>query len=206
MKPFEFRHGTGKWPAGETLLHVYAIPDLDRNPGLAELAAGCRAALEPYPLTFVEDRWLHITISQITDAFGAGYPPAARAELAEALTADLAGFGAFELTIGSCLAQSSVVMFDVHPDDRIGQLGRRVHDVIGRVRGAGALRYNGGIPHMSIAYANGEADNADIQRDLRRVRPSHARMDIAAVQLVDVSVDAAAKTVTWSPIATIPLG
>ncbi|RAK34638.1 hypothetical protein B0I29_111240 [Actinoplanes lutulentus] len=205
MKPFVFRHGTGKWPEGETLLHVYAIPDLARDRELGELVAGCRTALAEYPLTFVEDRWLHITISQITDAFGTGYSASSRAELASALSADLAGFGTFELTIGSCLAQSSVVMFDVHPDERIGALGSAVHATIGRVRGEAALGYNAGVPHMSLAYANGVADNADIQRDLRRVRPGHAVMRISSVFLVEVTVSAAAKTVTWSPIAEIPL-
>ena len=205
MKPFAFRHGTGKWPAGETLLHVYAIPDLARNPELAKLAQGCRDALAPYPLTMVEDRWLHRTLMQIADKFGARYSAAERAELAAALRSDLAGFGAFDLTIGSCLAQNTVVMFDVHPDERIGALAKRVHDTVGRVRGAGALAYDAGIPHMTIGYANGEADNADIQRDLRRVRPGHAVMTIAAVQFVEVTVDADAKTVTWSLLETIPL-
>ncbi|BAL90013.1 hypothetical protein AMIS_47930 [Actinoplanes missouriensis 431] len=206
MKPFAFRHGAEPWPPGETLLHVYVIPDLDQNPELAALTAGCREALAPYPLACVEDRWLHITLAQIADVFGSAYSEAERAELAAALTGDLAGFGSFSLTVGSCLAQASVVMFDVHPDDRIAALGTRVREVIGRVRGPGALSSEAGIAHMTIGYANGDADNAAIQRDLRRVRPGHATMRVSAVQLVDVSVDAEAKTVTWRPIATIPLG
>ncbi|WP_229070408.1 2'-5' RNA ligase family protein [Actinoplanes sp. DH11] len=206
MKPFQFRHGTQAWPAGETLLHVYAIPDLDRDQELAELAAGCRSALAGHPLTFVQDRWLHITIMQIADRYGAQVPPAERAHLAAALTRRLATVPPFTLTVGSCLAQTSVVMFDVHPDDEIGRLGAAVHEAVGAVRGPEALRYHAGIPHMTIGYANGEADNADIQRDLRRVRPSHAPMTIDRVHLVDVAVDATAKTVTWSPIAEIPLG
>jgi hypothetical protein len=205
VKPFVFRHGTGKWPAGETLLHVYAVPDLERNPELAKLAQGCREALTPYPLTFVEDRWLHITLMQIADKFGARYSAAERAELASALRQDLAGFGAFDLTIGSCLAQTTVVMFDVHPDEQIARLGRTVHDTVGRVRGGDALSYNAGIPHMTVGYANGFADNADIQRDLRKVRPGHAPMHIKSVEFVEVTIDPSAKTVTWVPLETIPL-
>jgi 2'-5' RNA ligase len=205
VKPFVFRHGTGKWPAGETLLHVYAIPDLERNPELAVLAQGCRDALAPYPVTFVEDRWLHITLMQIADKFGARYTPAERAELAAALRADLAGFGAFDLTIGSCLAQTTVVMFDVHPDDRIGKLGQTVHETVGRVRGDSALSYNAGVPHMTVGYASGTADNADIQRDLRKVRPGHAPMHIKSVEFVEVTIDPKAKTVTWEQLESIPL-
>ena len=206
MKPFVFRHGTQEWPAGETLLHVYAVPDLDENPELGRLAAGCREALAGFPVTFVEDRWLHITIAQLTDAFGAQVPASERETLARELERDLAAVEPFTLTIGSCLAQTSVVMFDTSPDEQIGRLGEAVHSVIGRVRGQAALGYKAGIPHMTIGYANGEADNADVQRVLRQVRPSHAPMRIRSVELVDVAVDATAKTVTWSPIATIPLG
>ncbi|BBH70438.1 hypothetical protein ACTI_71230 [Actinoplanes sp. OR16] len=205
MKPFELRHGTGEWPAGETLLHVYAVPDLAENPELAKLTQGCREALAPYPLTPVGDPWLHITLMQITDQFGGRYSAADRAELAAALRADLAGFGGFELTIGSCLARHSGVTFDVHPDDDIVRLGAAVNESVGRVRGPAALKYHAGIPHMAVAYAHGEADNADVQRDLSRVRPSHAPMTVTAVQLVDVAGDPEAKTITWSLVDTIPL-
>ena len=61
MKPFVFQHAQDVWPEGETLLHVYLTPhDQDRE--LAALVARGRAVLREFPITCVEDRWLHITI------------------------------------------------------------------------------------------------------------------------------------------------
>jgi len=51
-----------------------------------------------------------------------------------------------------------------------------------------------------------EASSDDAQRILRRVRPSHAPLHVTEVQLVDVTADSAAKTITWERLATIPLG
>ncbi|MFF9074614.1 hypothetical protein ACF1A9_20260 [Streptomyces sp. NPDC014872] len=51
-----------------------------------------------------------------------------------------------------------------------------------------------------------EASSDDVQRLLRRVRPSHAPLHVTEVQLVDVTADAQAKTITWDHVATIPLG
>ena len=62
MQPFEFKRADTSWPEGETLLHVYALCDLASHPALAALVRGARAALRDFPLSHVEDRWLHITI------------------------------------------------------------------------------------------------------------------------------------------------
>lgn len=45
-----------------------------------------------------------------------------------------------------------------------------------------------------------------IQRRVRRVRPSHAPLHIDSVHLVDVTADDTAKTITWDHVAAIPLG
>ncbi|MFC7532825.1 2'-5' RNA ligase family protein [Actinoplanes sp. GCM10030250] len=206
MKPFVFRHGSGLWPTGETLLHVYAVPDLDEDRALASLVAGCRKALDGSPLTFVADRWLHITVAQIADTYGRNYSAGDRRQLAAELERDLAAVEPFTLTVGSCLAQTSVVMFDTSPDDEINHLTRVVYDVLGRVRGPEALKYPAGIAHLTLGYANGEADSEGVQRALRQVRPSHAPMTVREVQLVDVTADPDAKTITWEPVARIPLG
>ncbi|WP_167501638.1 hypothetical protein [Streptomyces malaysiensis] len=61
MKPFVFQHAQDVWPEGETLLHVYITPS-DRDRELAALVKHGRAALRGFPITDVEDHWLHITI------------------------------------------------------------------------------------------------------------------------------------------------
>jgi hypothetical protein len=61
---------------------------------------------------------------------------------------------------------------------------------------------------LTGAYAYGHADSDAAQRQLRRVRPSHAPLYISAVHLVDVTATTAerSKTITWTELATIPLG
>lgn len=52
---------------------------------------GGRQALKDFPLTHVEDPWLHITIDQITDHPAAAIPQDERDALADALTTALSG-------------------------------------------------------------------------------------------------------------------
>lgn len=54
---------------------------------------------------------------------------------------------------------------------------------------------------------NDNADSDELQRKLRRVRPSRAQMMSTSVHLVDVTADPDAKTTTWTtPLAEMALG
>ena len=207
MKAFEFKRGSEAWPVGETLLHVYALPDLHQDQQLAELIRGCRRASAGYPLTYVEDPWLHITVAQITDAVGRSTLADERQQLASELQNALESVDPFTVTIGSCLSYGSGLIFDVWPDGQMERLTNVVESVVERVRGPEATRYDTGVAHLTLAYASGDADSDEIQRKLRRVRPSHAPMTIRSVHLVDVASDPDAKTITWTPpVAEIVLG
>jgi hypothetical protein len=62
VKPFVYQRGDqGTWIEG-SLLHVYVVIDLASQPGLARLAHGCRDALASWPISWVADKWLHITL------------------------------------------------------------------------------------------------------------------------------------------------
>jgi hypothetical protein len=206
MKPFQYQHADSDWNAEDTLLHVYVTVDVNENPELAALIQGGREALKDFPVSHVEDRWLHITIDQITDRPAALIPQHERDTLAAGLTESLAGFAPFEITIGSMLSYHSGLIADCHPDEELAVLHRRVRDAIRAIRGDDAVRYPWGVQHLTISYATEEASSDDAQRLLRRVRPSHAPLRIDAVHLVDVAADHEAKTITWDHIASIPLG
>ncbi|WP_405097985.1 hypothetical protein [Micromonospora sp. NBC_01412] len=63
------------------------------------------------------------------------------------------------------------------------------------------------MQHLTLAHANGEPGPTDqVQRLLRRVRPSHAPLHLDAVHLVDATADPDAKTITWEHLARAPLG
>ncbi|NUK23915.1 hypothetical protein [Streptomyces lunaelactis] len=95
---------------------------------------------------------------------------------------------------------------DLHPDEQLAALHYTVREAIRTVRGDDAVRYPWGLQHLTISYAREEASSDDAQRILRRVRPSHAPLHVTEVQLVDVTADSNAKTITWERLATIPLG
>ncbi|MQS17391.1 2'-5' RNA ligase family protein [Streptomyces kaniharaensis] len=206
MKPFAFKHAGEHWPAGKTLLHVYALVDLDRDRELAALIAGGRKALDGWPLTFVEDRWLHITLDQVTDHTSEDIGESERDALSAALTQRMRAFAPFTVMVGSLLSYHSGVIADLHPDEQLTGLHHAVRDTIRSVRGRDAVRYPWSTQHLTLAYASGDADSDQAQRQLRRVRPSHAPLHIDAVHLVDVTADATAKTITWDHLAAIPLG
>lgn len=202
-----FKRGTDVWPEGETLLHVYAVPDLAVDHDLAALVHGCREAADGYPLTFVADRYLHLTVAQFPDRPAREYSPPERTELAAALQAALHRVEPFQVQVGSCLTYHSGLIADVHPDDQLAELHDVVADAARRVRGTAAVAYDTGVPHLTLAYATGEADSDALQSRLRRVRPGHATMTVRAVQLLDVASDADAKTITWgTPLAELRLG
>jgi hypothetical protein len=43
------------------------------------------------------------------------------------------------------------------------------------------------VPHLTIGYAHAEADSAEVQRRLRRVRPGRTRLHVDTAYLVDVA-------------------
>ncbi|MFH8347307.1 2'-5' RNA ligase family protein [Streptomyces sp. NPDC018045] len=205
MKPFVFQHAQAAWPEGESLLHVYITPrDQDRE--LAALVNRGRAVLRDFPITCVEGDWLHDTLDQVTDLYAAFIPQHERAELDAALMDQLAHIEPFEVLVGPMLSYHSGVIADLHPDEQVARLHEVVRKTIRSVRGDDAVRHRWSSPHLTLAYAHGDAESDQAQRLLRQVRPRHAPLHIDAVHLVDVTANSTAKTISWDHIATIPLG
>ncbi|KPI02954.1 hypothetical protein OK074_5104 [Actinobacteria bacterium OK074] len=166
-----------------------------------------RVVLREFPITCVEDRWLHITVDQITDRVGAEITQAERDALVAELGMRLADVEPFDIMIGSLESYATGVIADVHPDEPLNDLHTTVRAAIQTVRGPNATGYPTKVPHLTLGYAAEECDSDQVQRKLRNeVRPGHAPMHIDAVHLVDVTADAHAKTITWDDVARIPLG
>jgi len=202
-----FMHGREQWPDGLELLHVYALVDLERNPRLARLISAQRAALEGFPLAFVEDQWLHITLAQIVGHSAGSLSAAQREELVSGLTRRLRDMEPVTVMVGSCLSYRTGTLYDLSAAGPLVEVGRRIREVIEEVFGADAGAYDTGVLHLTHAYATGEADSDQVQRKLRRVEPGHAPLAIDAVHVVNVRADNQNKTITWSePLARIPFG
>ncbi|ONK13195.1 2'-5' RNA ligase family protein [Streptomyces sp. MP131-18] len=205
MKPFTFQYGGQPWPEGLSALQVYALVDPARDAGLASLIHGCRSAGASFPVTPVDDRWLHITLEQITDQPASDYSPAELDELADSLRSHLADIPPLSLVAGSPIANRAGVLLDLSPDDEVDTLHYRVREAVHNVRGADATNYRVLPAHLTLAYAHEEADSDLLQSRLRRVRPSHAPLTISAVHLVAVQPDHRTKQILWLPLAEIPL-
>ncbi|WP_327416410.1 2'-5' RNA ligase family protein [Streptomyces sp. NBC_01233] len=209
MKPFVFRQGQGAWGAGTpSLLHAYVAVDLGHHPELFELVRGIRAATNNDPLTHVGDRWFHITLYQLSQTPASKIPDAEREALAAELTTQLRRVAPFAITVGSPLTYGSGIIFDLGPDEPLNALRTATTRAFEIVRGPEATSYDTGVLHMTESYATAEVTLEhfhQIQRRVRRVRPSHAPLHIDSVHLVDVTADSAAKTITWEHLAAIPL-
>ncbi|MEV0566658.1 2'-5' RNA ligase family protein [Dactylosporangium sp. NPDC050588] len=192
--------------------HVYVLPDLDADPDLRRLVRQSGEVLERYPasMSIVPDRWLHATMQMVTGLAGDDVGEARRAALIGALHDEVGGLPAFTATAGAVQAGRAGVAVDLDqdlPGEPFAVLGERVRAAIRAVFGDDGLRYDPGIPHISLAYGMGAADSGEIQEHLRRtVRPGRARLTVGSVWLLDVVQDAARSQYRWhEPLARIPL-
>jgi hypothetical protein len=207
MEPFTFKFGQSPWPAGLTLPHVYVVPDVPRNPVLAELVKACRAALADEPLRHLPDEWLHLTLAQ----FAVPAPEVTLAErcaLARRLTTELADVAPFTVEVGDPLAVRTGILLGVADDDgRLEEVRGRVVSAIRAVRGGQAPVTGHLSPlHMSESYACGHAEDDRIGKALEPVRGRRAPLPVSDVVFTEVSVDQVTKAVTWSILKRIPLG
>ncbi|WP_184502895.1 2'-5' RNA ligase family protein [Streptomyces botrytidirepellens] len=185
---------------------MYITVELAQHPEVAELVRGAWDVLRGFPLSHVQDPWLHITLDQITDEPTSRITQYERDTLTAELTEALGDAEPFDITVGSLLSSRYGVIADLHPDEELTSLHRRVRGAIRAVRGERAVQYPWGVQHLTISYAQAEADSDEAQRLLRSVRPGHACLHIDKVRLVDVTADSGAKTITWQTLAEIPLG
>ena len=199
MRPFVFQWGGQEWPTGASVLHVSIPVDLDRqvHQDLRALIEQGRRSVEDLPITCVDDQWLHVTLDQVTDRAGAAIPARERAALADELARRVTGSGSFEIQVGSLLAHHTGIIADLAPDESLQHLHRLVHLALlaarGQARGEAGTGYEFGVAHLTLGYARADVDSDLVAARLRRIRPSHARLRVEAVDLVEATVAAAVR-------------
>lgn len=194
------------WPRGYTYLHVYAVPDLRRDPGLRRLITECQRIMVGYPaIATVPLEWLHITVQRIGGRPATERSADERTALINALDAVAKNLPAINLTAGSALTYEHGVMLDLSPDAAMEQLHQLVRGAIRSVCGAAAVVPNSWPAHLSLGYAKSYQDSDVLQEQLRRVRPSHAPMTLAGLNLVEVSQDLPEHQYRWKLLHRFPL-
>ncbi|GAA3636583.1 hypothetical protein GCM10022223_63810 [Kineosporia mesophila] len=181
------------------------MPDLAGDADLAALFGSCRRALEGFPIAPVADEALRVTLAQVGDAPAAQIGAGEREALLEVLRARLREVRPLEILAGSPLAYATGALCDLE-DEPLQDLIGIVRSVIRDLRGTEADTFHPGVTHLTLGYAFAEASTDDLARRLRRVRPSHARMRIDALHLLEVSTDPAARAFRLVPVGVVPLG
>jgi hypothetical protein len=150
------------WPPGVTRPHVYVLPDLAADVGLADLVGRTRRVLAQVPaLRLTPDEWLHATVQRIDGVPGGDLTLAQRRQLGIALRHELAAVPRFHLIAGPALAGDSGVVLDVD-GDLPGQpwmaLTTAVRAAIAAVLGPTAIASQPGPPHLSVGCARPVSD------------------------------------------------
>ncbi|MFE9407349.1 2'-5' RNA ligase family protein [Streptomyces sp. NPDC006704] len=197
MKSFEPRFADHPWKNGESVLQVFAVPELSVDRPLSVLIEACRTAMKPFPIRPLSDEMLHVTLEMVTDLPADQISPAERAELITSLENHLAGISAFRFLAGSPVANKAGAYLDCWPDDDLNTLHHAVRSAVRAVRGPQAVCYCGGRPHCSLGYSWADGDSDALQSVLRAISPSHAPFTVVGVVLAEV-------TFTHTEIASTP--
>ncbi|WP_284741826.1 hypothetical protein [Amycolatopsis sp. RTGN1] len=196
------------WPRGHRELNLLVTPDLHRDDDLAIMLTRIRTLLKQHPATDrpVPDEWVHLTVQSINHGL-AREPvgPAARTRLIEELAGLFASLPSFSLLLGSLLAYNTGVLADVHYDEPFNDLVNRARTIIATICGQDSIGHDSTPGHMALAYAHGEQETDTLQRQLRRIRPSHATLTVDSIVLAEVQQDPAQCVYRWNVLHRFPL-
>lgn len=191
-------------PPGQATLELYVVPDPDTDIEVTALLARAAGVLERFPAVAVTPA--HMTIQPITHRPASQIGDSEREQLIEALDEATSTMAAFDVLIGPAFASSVGVLMDVYPEAPVEALIAGVREAITRVAPPRAVDYDTRPAHMTVGYARQHADSGIITSALRRgVRPSHARLSVATLSLVEVWQDLDRCQYRWRTIHTFPL-
>ncbi len=172
------------------------------QPAVQRLAAGARERLAGFPaLDLVPARWLHLTTQDI------GFTDAVSERDLAAITAGaqrrLAAARPAAATLGAPRAAGEGVLCWTSPDGALDPARTALRDAIGDVWGADLVPDEAGWhPHVSLAYANADADDGPVEAVLSDLGPVPVTM--TAVSLIRLGRDR--HVYEWETIARLPFG
>lgn len=192
------------WPAGWTKLRVYFVPATHEIQPLIE---AYRPVLERFDFVApVPDAWLHETLAVVEGRPTRAVTAAELARLQDRLRERIGGLPAFTLLAGGAMATQYGVALDLTPDHDYLTLQRAARAAVADVFGEDAARYDGGRPHLPIAYGAGSGDSGLVQGRLRNATDRRMTLSVTDARLVDVTRDVPKRELSWRELAAIPLG
>lgn len=113
----------------------------------------------------------------------------------------------------ACAATCTGAVLDTYPDQGLTALQHLSRAALWEVHDSPAIAHEGGRGHAALGYAYGSADSDPLQSALRRISPSHARLTVSHLHLLDVRWTAhpvpdggVRWEMAWEPLAALPLG
>lgn len=192
------------WPPGWTKLRVYFVPATRE---IKPLIDAYRPVLARFPFVApVPDAWLHETLAVVEGRPTATVTAAELTRLQTRLGERICALPEFTLLAGGAMATQYGVALDLTPDHDYLTLQRAARAAVADVFGEDAARYDGGRPHLPIAYGAGFGDSGLVQGRLRNATDRRVALSVTDVRLVDVTRDAARRELRWRELAAIPLG
>jgi len=195
---------SARWPAGWTKLRVYFVPATRE---IQPMIDAYRPVLERFQFVApVPDAWLHETLAVVEGRPTEAVTAAELARLQVRLRERIGALPAFTLLAGGAMATQYGVALDLTPDHDYLTLQRAARAAVADVFGEEAARYDGGRPHLPIAYGAGSGDSGLVQGRLRNATDRRVTLSVTDARLVDVTRDVPKRELSWRELARIPLG
>lgn len=168
------------WAQSDGSLHLYALPDEDVQERLTAAAARIDGVAH---LPLVPEAWRHFTVRRLSQFDDLKHAELSR--LAQCLTDELDGLSPVELAVAAPEI-SDVAVACVAPRNP-------GWDALVEAAGRAAAAFGGEVlapptsPHLSLAYATGDADSDDVSRRLEGA-PEIGAVRLGSVHLVSVTM------------------
>lgn len=188
------------WPRLEGALHVYAVPDEDTTDRLADLSDLLTGVdgLPRMPLP-----WLHLTVTRFAQFDGIG--SLALQKLSDAIEAELAAVAPFDLDLGAPKRWDHSVNSDAPSTPGWESLVAGVRRAASVLGGEEPLPPAPKAPHVTLAYATGDVDDALVDARLANAA-AVGTVRIERVYLCSVTVRPELGSFDWLELANWQLG
>lgn len=175
------------WYAGRLTDTFHLIEFADAQSEFTDLVLGLQSALAGLPLlNLVPMQWLHLTVQPI------GWADEHSAEVVERVTEvareAVDDLGPIEVEFGPAIVKGEALVLPARPVGVLDELRLRLRAAVALGTGVSAPvpgeQADGFSPHISIAYANSNADSAPYAAALASVTPNSAPVTLDEVALI----------------------